>query len=99
MHGISPQQFAETVSAFLVPFYLALATMNGVAAYYLWQKVEPVEYFSFHIPGLKIRVTNALIWAIVACVYVILAALCAGANLSFMPRMPMVFRELVNQGT
>ena len=32
MHGISPQQFAESVSSFLVPYYIALAVMNGVAA-------------------------------------------------------------------
>ena len=46
MHGISPQQFAETVASFLVPYYLALAAMNGIAAYYMWQKAEPVTVLS-----------------------------------------------------
>jgi hypothetical protein len=99
MHGLSPQQFAETVAAFLVPFYLALAAMNGVAAYYLWQKTEPVAYARFRLGGVQCRVTNAFVWATVACVYVILAALCAGAHLEWMPRMPQVFRDLVNAST
>src|SRR5215475_3359274 len=99
MHGLSPQQFAETVSAFLVPFYLALATMNGIAAYYLWQKMEPVTYFKVKLGSVQVSVTNALIWAIVACVFVILAAMCAGANLELMPRMPLAFRTTVNELT
>jgi hypothetical protein len=99
MHGISPQQFAETVSAFLVPFYIALALMNGVAALYLWKKTAPVSYFSVNLGSVRPAFTNALLWALVACVYVILAAFCAGANLDFMPRMPIAFRELVNQST
>jgi hypothetical protein len=99
MHGISPQQFAETVAAFLVPFYLALATMNAVAAYYLWQKTEPVTYLRVKLGGVQLSVTNALIWTAVACVYVILAAFCAGAHLAWMPRIPEAFRSLVNQGT
>src|SRR3990170_2867525 len=99
MHGISPQQFAESAAAFLVPFYLALAVMNGVVAYYLWQKTEQVTYFSVHVGNLRPSFTNALLWALVGCVYVILAAFCAGANLEFMPRMPEVFKELVNRST
>jgi len=98
MHGISPHQFAETVSAFLVPFYIALALMNGVAALYLWKKTAPVTYFSFNLGNARPAFTNALLWALVACVYVILAALC-GTNLDFMPRMPIAFRELVNEST
>jgi hypothetical protein len=99
MHGISPQQFAESVAAFLVPFYIALAVMNGVAALYLWQKTEPVTYFGMHFGGTRASFTNALLWALVACVYVILAAFCAGANLEFMPRMPEFFKQLVNSST
>ena len=45
MHGLSPQQFAETVSAFLVPFYIALAAMNGIAAYCMWQKIRAGDVF------------------------------------------------------
>src|SRR5437773_12545124 len=99
MHGISPQQFAETVSAFLVPFYIALAAMNGIAAYYLWQKTEPVTYFRLKLGASQVAITNALVWAVVACAFVILAAMCAGANLELMPRMPMAFRTTVNEHT
>jgi Cytochrome b(C-terminal)/b6/petD len=99
MHFASTQQFAETVAAFLVPFYIGLAVMNGVAAYYLWQKTEPVTYFRIPLGGVRVSFTNALLWALVACVFVILAAFCAGANLEFMPRMPEAFKQLVNRGT
>ncbi len=34
-----------------------------------------------------------------ACVYVILAAFCAGKNLTFMPQMPELFKTLVNRST
>lgn len=95
MHGISPQQFAETVSAFLVPYYLLLAVMNGVAAYYLWQKTEPVSYFRIG----PARFTNALLWCLVAVGYVLLASMAAGANLNAMPRMPEAFRIYVNEHT
>ena len=60
MHGLSPQQFAETVSSFLVPFYLALAAMNGIAAFLMWQKFEPMTYFRVRLPGFTFRITNAL---------------------------------------
>ena len=90
MHGISPQQFAESVSSFLVPFYLALAAMNGIAAFLMWQKFEPVTYFDIPLGGLTIRVTNALVWTIVALAYMVLASMAAGASLGMMPKMPLV---------
>ena len=49
MHGISPQQFAESVSSFLVPYYLALAAMNGIAAYYMWQKSRAGHVFQHSV--------------------------------------------------
>jgi hypothetical protein len=99
MHGQSPQQFAETVSAFLVPYYLVLAAMNGIAAYYMWQKAEPVTFFRARLSGIAVSFTNALLWTIVAIGYVILASLAAGANLSSMPQFPQAFRDFVNQST
>ncbi len=86
MHGISPQQFAETVSSFLVPFYIALALMNGIAAYYLWKKTS-------------LKLVHPLIWVGVASIYVLLAAFAANANLAWIPTMPMVFRQMINQMT
>jgi Cytochrome b(C-terminal)/b6/petD len=96
MHGISPQQFAEAVSSFLVPYYWALAAMNGIAAYYMWQKAEPVTYFRTRLPGFSFALTNALLWTIVAIGYVVLASLSASANLSTIPQLPQGFRDFVN---
>lgn len=92
MHGISPQQFAETVSSFLVPFYIALAAMNGIAALLMWKKFGPVTYFRiFGVP-----VTNALVWTLVALVFMVFASMCAGANMNMMPQVPQAFRDFVN---
>jgi hypothetical protein len=100
MHGISPQQFAESVSSFLVPYYWALAAMNGIAAYYMWQKAEPVTYFRTRLPGFTVAITNALVWTIVAVGYVLLASLAAGAlSVESIPRIPQAFRDLVNENT
>ncbi len=99
MHGISPQQFAETVSSFLVPYYLALAAMNGIAAYYMWQHRDPRTYFRAQLPGMTFSFTDALLWTMVALAYVVLASLAAGANLDTMPRMPEAFRDFVNKNT
>jgi hypothetical protein len=99
MHGISPQQFAESVSSFLVPYYWALAAMNGIAAYYMWQKAEPVTYFRRRLPGFTFAITNALVWTIVAIGYVVLASFAASANLSTIPQIPHAFRNLVNEST
>jgi hypothetical protein len=90
-----PPNFAEKVASFLVWYYAALAVMNGVAAYYLWQKVEPVTYFRMK----RFTFTNALLWAIFAVVYVILAAMAVGGNLTWMPRIPLDFRAFVNERT
>jgi hypothetical protein len=96
MHGISPQQFAESVASFLVPYYLALAAMNGIFAYYIWQKSKAKPYFRIPMPGFTISFTPALVWTIVAIIYVLLASLAAGKSLSSMPQMPQAFRDFVN---
>jgi hypothetical protein len=98
MHGISPQQFAESVSSFLVPFYIALAAMNGIAALLMWQKFGPVTYFRLRLPGITVPITNALVWTVVAMAYMVLASM-AGPNLSTIPKMPQSFRDLVNANT
>jgi hypothetical protein len=99
MHGISPQQFAEAVASFLWPYYLALAAMNGIFAYYLWQKSENRPFFSIPMSGFAFRFTPALLWTIVSFVFVLLASLTIGAHLPSMPKMPMAFREFVNAST
>jgi hypothetical protein len=99
MHGYSPQQFAETVSSFLVPYYWVLAAMNGIAAFYMWRKADPVTYFRIRRPGFTLAFTNALLWTIVAIGYVVLASLAASKNLNTIPQMPVAFRDLINQST
>ena len=49
-----------------MPYYLVLAAMNGIAAYYMWQKAEPVTFFRARLPGVVVSFTNALLWTIVA---------------------------------
>src|SRR5689334_1796849 len=99
MHGLSPQQIAETISSFLVPYYLALAAMNGIAAFLMWQKWEPRTYFQVPMPGFTFKFNNALLWTIVALAYVVLASMSAGASMGMMPKMPVAFREFVNEST
>lgn len=94
MHG-NLQQFGETVSSFLVPYYLMLALMNAVAAYLLWQKSEPITYFRVG----PAKLTNALLWCLVSIFCVLLASMAAGAHLGSMPRMPEAFRTFVNEHT
>src|SRR6476620_6409404 len=99
MHGLSPQQIAETISSFLVPYYLALAAMNGIAAFFMWQRWEPRTYFQVPTSRFTFKFTNALIWTIVALGYVVLASMSAGASMSMMPKMPEAFRSFVNEST
>ncbi len=70
--------------------------MNGIFAYYLWQKSENRPVVSLPVPGFAFRFTPALLWTIVAIVYVLLAALAANSNLSSMPQVPQGFRDFVN---
>ena len=95
MHGPSPH-FAEQVASFLWPYYLMLAAMNGIAAFYMWRKAEPVTYYERRFSGFTFSITNALVWTIVAILYVLLAALAANSNLNSMPQMPEAFRDFVN---
>jgi hypothetical protein len=99
MHGLSPQQIAEMVSSFLVPYYVALAAMNGIAALLMWQKFGPKTYFELRLPAFAFKVTDALVWTIVALGYMVLASMSAGASMSMIPKMPLAFREYVNANT
>jgi len=96
MHA--PPDFAEKVSSFLVWYYITLAVMNGVAAYYLWQKTEPVTYFRTRLGNATISFTNALLWCLVAVAFVVLASM-TGPNLGTMPQLPEWFRTFVNEST
>src|SRR3954463_7587773 len=99
MHGLSPQQIAELVSSFLVPYYVALAAMNGIAALLMWQRFGQKTYLELRLPAFTFRLTDALVWTIVALGYMVLASMAAGASMSMIPKMPLAFREFVNANT
>ena len=98
-HGLTEGQFYEMVGSFLVPFYLALASMNGLAALYLWRSGQVSTWFSLPVPlvGKKVAVTNSLVWLIVAACFAILSAL-AGGWVSILS-LPEGLRDAINQGT
>src|ERR1700722_8857774 len=60
MHG-SAHDFVETVSGFLGGYYLSLALMNALAAFYLWHY--------------KHRLGEALTWLVLGAALVILSPL------------------------
>lgn len=40
MHGLSEHEFIESMAAFLGFYYLILAAMNAIAAFYLWKRLH-----------------------------------------------------------
>jgi hypothetical protein len=99
MHGVSPDIFAEQVSAFLGPFYLALALMNAVAAYYLWQGVGPSTWFNAPLGKKRVPITNALVWVGVAIFFVFMAAISSSGNPEGIPTLPKWIRTAINSNT
>jgi hypothetical protein len=81
MHDFGPH-FFEAVASFLGPYYLSLALMNAVAAYYLWQSEQAKTWFRVGPAGLKVPFTNVLAWVGVSLVYVLLAAIAGSGNLA-----------------
>jgi hypothetical protein len=100
-HGITDAQFYTMVSTFLGPFYLMLALINGVAAFYLWQTDQNKVWFHlpFSIAGRRVAVTNAMVWLNLAVVFVLLAAFSSSGNGNWMPALPEVWREAINRST
>src|SRR5258708_21625201 len=65
----------------------------------MWQKFGPKTYLELKLPGFTFRVTDALVWLLVALGYMVLASMAAGANMAMIPKMPLAFREFVNANT
>ncbi|MFV2066527.1 MAG: hypothetical protein ACC645_06065 [Pirellulales bacterium] len=84
MHFLSPQVFSDTAASFLGPYYIILAVMNGVAAFYLWRNG---------------RGTQALFWLMVSGCFVVLAPLAGSANPAWMPSIPESIQSFVNDHT
>lgn len=99
MHGLTESQFQEMVSSFLVPYYLALAIMNGLAVLYLWRSGRVKNWFQIPLPFVskRIPVTNVLVWMLLGLVFAVLAAL-AGNNTALVS-LPESLREAINRNT
>ncbi len=74
--------FLESISGFLGGYYIVLALMNAVMAYHLWQKKNDPR--------------NALVWVLVAGLFVVLSPLAASGNAAMMPQLPQSVRNAVN---
>ena len=82
MHG-NNQLFLEGISSFLGSYYLLLATMNFVAAYWLWRNRQAT--------------LQAIFWFVVGLGYVgYLAPLALSGDPYWMPSMPQFIRDGVN---
>jgi hypothetical protein len=83
MH-VSQQIFLESISPFLGCYYLALAVMNVVAAFYLWHHKQSVG--------------RAVVWLAYAGLLVgYFAPLAFSADLGWTPSMPEIIRNAVNE--
>ncbi|MEX0936709.1 MAG: hypothetical protein WDZ59_02535 [Pirellulales bacterium] len=98
MH-VDPQYFYDTVGAFLGPYYIVLAMMNGLAALYLWRTGRMTTVWEANLGGMSFRVTNAMVWLLVSGVFVVLAPLAASGNPAWMPSVPEAVKAFINQST
>lgn len=72
MHGhVDPEVFVAGIKGFLGWYYLALAAMNAIAAFYCWEKL--------HKNGL------ALLWVVLSAMFVIIAPAAFSGHLPGMP--------------
>ena len=82
MHGNS-QVFLESISGFLGWYYVVLAAMNMVAAYWLWRSRRAVG--------------QAIFWLLVGLFYMgYLGPMALSGDPAWMPQMPAFIRNLVN---
>ncbi len=84
MHFHSLEAFYNTAGTFLGVYYVALAAINGVAAFSCWRSG---------------RGPLALAWLAFAMLFVILAPLGASGNPEIMPSMPASIQRFVNEST
>ncbi len=73
MHGhVSYEDFIMQVSGFLTAYYLCIAVMNALAAFYLWQSGRAKELC--RLPGSGLAVTTVHIWLLVTVLFTVLSA-------------------------
>ncbi len=74
MHGhVDINQFLSSIAGFLGAYYLLLATMNGVAAFYLWKSGRAKVMFS--LPGSGLPFTTAHFWLVASVFFTIISPL------------------------
>jgi hypothetical protein len=98
-HGLTDAQFFSKVASFLGPYYIVLALMNGIAALYLWRTGQLKTWFHIPLGSLKLPITNALVWLLVAAAFVFLAGPAASGNGAWMPSLPQSARDFINHST
>ncbi|MBW3596504.1 MAG: hypothetical protein KY475_04420 [Planctomycetes bacterium] len=91
MHG-DYDVFLKSMSGFLGGYYLFLAVVNAVAAFYLWETGKARTLFRIG----RFPVTTALAWLAVAGVFTIIAPIALGGGAGLL-RLPLAVEEAVNR--
>jgi hypothetical protein len=91
MHG-DYRVFLDSISGFLGGYYLFLAVMNAVAAFYLWETGKARTLFRIG----PLPVTTALVWLVVAGVFTIIAPIALGGGAGML-RLPLFVEGAVNR--
>lgn len=95
MHGhVSEPEFLEQISGFLGVYYLTLATMNGIAAYYLWQSKRSAVLCRLG----PYQFTTASLWLAVSVVFLFLAPIAMSGDPQWMrlASIPQPLRDLAD---
>jgi hypothetical protein len=95
MHG-NQEEFLQSIAGFLGTYYLLLAAMNAVAAFYLWESGRAKTYGQ--IPVLRLPFTSAHVWLLVAAFFTIIAPLAMSGSPQTMSwvSFPQIVRDAVN---
>lgn len=94
MHGhVSFEEHLHHISGFLGGYYLSIALMNVIAAFYLWESGKAKRLFGVPIVGFPF--TTAHIWLVVGLVFTILGAISLGGDPSGLS-LPVGFRNFVD---
>ena len=96
MHGhIDQATFLYQMSGFLGSYYLTLALMNGLAAFYLWRSGRSRRLFGIG----RLEFTTALWWLIVAMFFVLIAPLAMSGSERLMAwvSMPDGFKDFFDR--
>ncbi len=95
MHGhVSEPEFLRQISGFLGCYYLALAIMNGLAAFYLWRSGRSSRLGQVG----KTPITTATVWLLVSVVFLLMSPIAMSGNPDWMRlvSIPEVLRNLAD---